>query len=470
MTRKTTKATKAKTGTPAKPAKPLVRFAPSPTGQLHVGNMRTALINYLFAVKGGGAFMLRFDDTDTARNKDEFYDAIRDDLSWMGIVWDQAHEIRQSTRSQDYQAALDTLIKDGRAYPCFESQDELALMRKSQLAQGLPPRYNRAALKLSPSNIKARMDQGDQPYYRFLLDDGETEWDDLVRGKQSVKMTSLSDPVVKRADGRFIYTLASVVDDVAFATTHILRGEDHTTNSAAQLQIFAALGTTPPAMGHFPLLLGKSGEGLSKRLGSLTIESLRDEGWEAETIASLLVRLGTGDSVVVADSVADLADGFDVKAFGRAPPRFDEDLLAGLNMQRLGRMDYETAQTRFVASGAGAGVGKLDPVVWEAVKANCETLSQAVAWQAMLTMPFPTKAIADPKMCEAAVTYLPLGNLTADTWEVWTGAIIADTGLDKKAVYQALRLALTGRETGPEMAKLVPIVGRERILQRLGEG
>ncbi|MCG8622550.1 MAG: glutamate--tRNA ligase family protein [Proteobacteria bacterium] len=293
----------------AQPAKPLVRFAPSPTGQLHVGNMRTALINYLFAVKGGGTFMLRFDDTDTARNKDEFYDAIRTDLAWMGIVWDEAHEIRQSTRSQHYQSALDKLIQAGRAYPCFESQDELALMRKSQLAQGLPPRYNRAALKLTTDEIKARMDKGDQPYYRFLLDDGETEWDDLVRGKQSVKMTSLSDPVVKRADGRFIYTLASVVDDVAFATTHILRGEDHTTNSAAQLQIFAGLGATPPAMGHFPLLLGKTGEGLSKRLGSLTIDSLRDEGWEAETIASLLVRLGTGDSVVVADSVAELGGG-----------------------------------------------------------------------------------------------------------------------------------------------------------------
>ena len=452
---------------PSRTKKPLVRFAPSPTGHLHVGNIRTALINYLFAARHGGEFMLRFDDTDTARNKSEFYQSIRRDLNWMGIVWDAAHEIRQSTRTDNYTAALGQLIDQGRVYRCFETADELALMRKTQLAQSQPPRYNRAARNLSPSDIKARLAKGETPYYRFLLDEGEVVWDDLVRGRQRVNMASLSDPVVRRADGRFIYTLASVVDDVEFATTHILRGEDHTTNSAAQLQIFKALGHKPPALGHFPLLLGKGGEGLSKRLGSLTVAGLRETGIEAETIASLLVRLGTGDKVAVADSVADLAHGFDVAGFGRAPPRFDEAVLPSLNMQRLARMDFGTAQARLAEVAGGEAV---TAEVWEAVKSNCAMLKQAVEWQQRLTMPLtmPLNVEAvDADWLAVAAKRLPEGDLTGDAWRVWSEAVVADTGLAKKQVYQTLRLALTGETRGPEMAKLLPILGRGRILRRL---
>lgn len=283
---------------------PKVRFAPSPTGMLHVGNLRTALVNYLYARHAGGTFMLRIDDTDEARSTAEFEQAIREDLLWMGMAWDE--EDRQTERLSRYDEALKRLLESGRAYPCYETQEELSLKRKSQLMAGKPPVYDRAALALSDSEKQAFEQEGRRPHYRFRLNHAQVTWTDLVRGDVAYHMSSLSDPVLMREDGRVIYTLASVVDDIDHGITAILRGEDHVTNSAAQIQLFEALGATPPQMGHLALLAGADGEGLSKRLGSLSVRQLREEGIEAPALASLLARIGTSAPVVPQAVIADI--------------------------------------------------------------------------------------------------------------------------------------------------------------------
>ena len=454
-----------------KHATPLVRFPPSPTGHLHIGNLRTALINYAFAKKSGGRFMLRFDDTDTDRSLPEYMDSIRHDLSWMGLDWGEAGEVRQSSRTAVYEKGMAKLMADRRIYPCFETAEELALMRKSQLASGKPPVYNRAALKLSADEVAAKQAGGHSPHYRFLLDGADVAWDDMVRGAQTIKMTSLSDPVVRRADGRFIYTLASVIDDAEFGITHILRGEDHTTNSAVQLQMFTALDARPPVLGHFPLLVAASGEVLSKRLGSLTIGQLRDRGIEAEVLASVLLRLGTDVSVTegVARNLDQLIEAFDVGRYHRAPSRIGDemlDLLGRLNAQLLAGMDWGEAKQRL-------GTTKLDAPIWQAVRDNCKTLAEAEEWATIIQASQATAGLADKSLLAAAVAALPKLPVADDGWQVWTDAIMAATGLGKKQVYGPLRLALTGRAAGPAMAKLLPLlaqhIGRDGLLARLGK-
>lgn len=438
----------------------LVRFAPSPTGNLHVGNMRTALVNFLFARASGGAFMLRIDDTDDERSTPEFEASIRHDMQWMGMNWDQ--EDRQSTRIGRYREALDQLLQSGRAYKCFETQEELSLKRKSQLAAGRPPVYDRAALKLSDGEVRAREEAGEQPHYRFKLDDTVVTWQDLVRGEVSVPMSSLSDPVILRADGRVIYTLASVVDDLDHGVTHILRGEDHTTNSAAQIQLFEALGGEAPAMGHFALLAGADGEGLSKRLGSLSIGSLRDDdGIEAMAIASLLARIGTADPVEPRLDMGDLISGYDISRFGRATPRFDPAELRLLNSRILGMTGYDTVADRLHAIGVTAGAG-----FWEAVRGNISTLDEVAGLYAMATGDI-TPVIEDAGMLTTAASLLPDGEPDAETWPAWTRAIAGETGLKGKSLFMPLRLALTGQRSGPELAGLLPVMGRDRILARL---
>ena len=306
-----------------------VRFAPSPTGNLHVGNLRTALVNYLFARREGGHFMLRIDDTDTERSTPEFEASIRADLEWMGMGWDS--EDRQSARLERYDAALKQLADAGRAYPCYETPEELALKRKAQLSAGRPPVYDRAALKLTDEQKAEHEAAGRRPHWRFLLNYNEVSWTDMVRGDVNYHMSSLSDPVLMREDGRVIYTMASVVDDIDHGITHIIRGEDHVTNSAAQIQLFEALGAAAPAMGHVALLAGADGEGLSKRLGSLSIGQLRGEGTEATSLASLLARIGTADPVVPQAAMQDITEGFDLSRFGRATAKFDPAELAQVN-------------------------------------------------------------------------------------------------------------------------------------------
>ena len=447
----------------------LVRFAPSPTGHLHVGNMRTALVNFLFARAKGGKFMLRIDDTDDERSTREFEESICDDLKWMGIKWDEQH--KQSERIAHYQAALKKLLASGRAYKCFETQEELSLKRKSQRAAGKPPVYDRTALKLSDAEIAEREANGEKPHYRFKLNHEDTTWNDLVRGQVSIAMSSLSDPVILRADGRVIYTLASVVDDIEHKITHIMRGEDHTTNSAAQIQLFEALGGAVPEMGHFALLAGADGESLSKRLGSFSIGALRDEGIEAMTVASLLARIGTADVVVPQVDMGALIAGFDISRFGRATPRFDNDYLKSLNKRILALTDYSDIRTRFEEMIPKIEFPKTEVKVtnkdfWHAIRNNITTLAEVQGLCDMITKPIVPK-ILDKDMLNQAAQMLPEGGINADTWSHWTQAIMEETGLKGKSLFKPLRLALTGAETGPEMANLLPLMGRERIIARL---
>ena len=436
-----------------------VRFAPSPTGNLHVGNLRTALVNFLFARKAGGQFMLRIDDTDTERSTAAFEEGIRADLQWMGMAWDV--EDRQSERLDRYDAALAQLRADGRAYACYETSEELALKRKTQLSAGRPPVYDRAALKLTAEQIAAFEAEGRQPHWRFRLEDVEVRWHDMVRGDVAYHMSSLSDPVLMREDGRVIYTLASVVDDIDHGISHILRGEDHVTNSAAQIQLFEALGAQAPTMGHMALLAGADGEGLSKRLGSLSIAELRNNDTEAMAIASLLARIGTSDPVVPTADMATVIDGFDIKRFGRATAKFDPAELAQVNAKVVQELPFATVAERLEAAAVGGG----EPF-WMAVRDNLPNVGEAGDWWRICTQPI-TPIIDSAAVTDAAADLLPEGDVEASIWQDWTKAVAAASGAKGRGLFMPLRLALTGREKGPEIAPLLAFMGRERVLVRL---
>ena len=435
-----------------------VRFAPSPTGNLHVGNLRTALVNYLFARRANGHFMLRIDDTDTERSTPEFEASIRADLTWMGMGWDS--EDRQSQRLERYDEALRRLVADGRAYACYETQEELALKRKAQLSAGRPPVYDRAALKLTDAQ-KAQFDaEGRRPHWRFLLEHDEVAWTDMVRGEVSYHMSSLSDPVLMREDGRVIYTMASVVDDIDHEITHIIRGEDHVTNSAAQIQLFEALGGTAPVMGHVALLAGADGEGLSKRLGSLSIGQLRDEGTEPEALASLLARIGTADPVVACADMAAIIEGFDLSRFGRATAKFDPAELAQINVKIVQQRGFGDVAGRLASLDVGGG-----EAFWLAVRDNISTVEEAAQWWRVCTAPL-TPVIETAEVTAAAAACLPDGDL-AGVWGAWTKSVSEATGAKGRGLFMPIRLALTGQERGPEIGPLLPFIGRERILARL---
>ena len=436
-----------------------VRFAPSPTGNLHVGNLRTALVNYLFARAAGGVFMLRIDDTDTERSTPEFEASIRADLDWMGMSWDT--EDRQSARLDRYDEALRQLEAIGRAYPCFETPEELALKRKAQLSAGRPPVYDRAALKLTDEQKQAFQAEGRRPHWRFRLEDTAVAWADMVRGDVSYHMSSLSDPVLMREDGRVIYTMASVVDDIDHGITHIIRGEDHVTNSAAQIQLFEALGATAPVMGHVALLAGADGEGLSKRLGSLSIGQLRDEGTEASALASLLARIGTADPVVPTADMAAIIGGFDLSRFGRATAKFDPAELAQVNARIVQQLDFDAVSPRLSDLGVGG-----DADFWMAVRDNLSSVAEAADWWQVCTTPI-TPVIEAAEVTTAAAGLLPDGDLSSDIWGSWTKAVAAETGAKGRELFMPIRLALTGREKGPEIAPLLAFIGRERIIARL---
>ena len=436
-----------------------VRFAPSPTGNLHVGNLRTALVNYLFARAAGGVFMLRIDDTDTERSTPEFEASIRADLDWMGMSWDT--EDRQSARLDRYDEALRQLEAIGRAYPCFETPEELALKRKAQLSAGRPPVYDRAALKLTDEQKQAFQAEGRRPHWRFRLEDTAVAWTDMVRGDVSYHMSSLSDPVLMREDGRVIYTMASVVDDIDHGITHIIRGEDHVTNSAAQIQLFEALGATAPVMGHVALLAGADGEGLSKRLGSLSIGQLRDEGTEASALASLLARIGTADPVVPTADMAAIIGGFDLSRFGRATAKFDPAELAQVNARIVQQLDFDAVSPRLSDLGVGG-----DTDFWMAVRDNLSSVAEAADWWQVCTTPI-TPVIEAAEVTTAAAGLLPDGDLSSDIWGSWTKAVAAETGAKGRGLFMPIRLALTGREKGPEIAPLLAFIGRERIIARL---
>ncbi|PCD02816.1 glutamate--tRNA ligase [Sphingomonas spermidinifaciens] len=437
----------------------VTRFAPSPTGLLHVGNLRTAILNWLFAKAKGGRFLLRLDDTDAARSEERFVEAIRRDLAWLGLVPDG--EERQSARLDAYEARFDALVTAGRLYPCYETPQELDLRRKILLGRGLPPIYDRAALALTAAERAALEAEGRRPHWRFRLDhDAAIEWDDAIRGHQRFDPAAISDPVVRRADGSWLYLLPSVIDDIDMNVTHVVRGEDHVSNTAAQVQMFAALGASPPTFAHAALLTGSEGK-LSKRLGSLGVEHFREEGIEPQALIALLARIGTSDPVEPIVDPLTLAGAFDFARFGRAPARFDEAELTAVNARIVHQLGHAAVADR-LPSGMGAEA-------WEAVRPNLSHVAEAKDWWQVIEGPIDPPAIDDADrvyLADAARAATDI-DWTADPWHALTGALKDATGRKGKALFLPLRLALTGQAHGPDMATLLPLIGRDRALARL---
>jgi glutamyl-tRNA synthetase len=439
-----------------------VRFAPSPTGRLHVGNLRLALVNWLFARRRGGDFLLRMDDTDAERSTEEFAKGIEADLSWMGLTWDRF--ARQSDRLARYEEVADQLRAAGRLYPCYETPEELSLKRASLVSQGRPPIYDRAALRLTDAD-KARLEsQGRKPHWRFKLESEPVEWTDGVRGAQRFHGRDLTDPVLIREDGYPLYTLSSVVDDADLAITDVIRGEDHVTNTAVQTQIFVAIGAAVPRFAHLPLLTDAAGQGLSKRLGSLSIGSLRDdEGVEALALASLLAKLGTSDPIEARASLEELVAEFDIAKVSRATARFDPEDLYRLNAKTLHVLPFDAVRGRLEAMGM---TGVEEEAFWLTVRPNLTKLEDAREWWQVTHAPV-APVIEDADMLAAASALLPAEPWDETTWGAWTAAVKDATGRKGKALFHPLRLALTARDKGPELKNLLPLIGRDRALARL---
>ncbi len=438
----------------------LVRFAPSPTGYLHIGNARPALLNALFARRTGGRFLLRLDDTDAERSTEAFAQAIGEDLAWLGIVPDLF--ARQSDRTAQHDAAADRLRAAGRLYPCYETPEELERRRRRQLGRGQPPIYDRAALRLTAEERAALEAEGRRPHWRFLLEARTVGWDDLVRGPAHVDCASLSDPVLIRADGSYLYTLPSVVDDADLGITHVIRGEDHVTNTGVQVQIFEALGAPIPVFGHHNLLTTADGEGLSKRLGHLSLRGLREAGYEPAAVRSLAVLTGSAESVRAVPDLDTLASLVDLGEISRAPARFDPAELDGLNARLVHVMPYPEAAARLAA----LGIPDRAEAFWVAVRANLGRVAEAADWWRVVAGPVEP-VLTEPAVIAAARETLPPEPFGPETWKAWTTEIRTRTGAKGRGLFMPLRLALTGLEHGPDLAGLLPLIGRERAACRL---
>lgn len=438
----------------------IVRYAPSPTGRLHLGNARPALINWLFAKANAGTYVLRLDDTDTARSTEEFARGIATDLTWLGITPDL--RVRQSDRTALYDAARDQLIAAGRLYPAYETEEELDSKRARARLLGRPPVYDRAALNLTPEQIARYEAEGRKPHWRFKLDGRPVAFTDLIKGPQTVNTASMSDPVLVRADGSYLYTLPSVVDDIDLAITHVIRGEDHVSNTGTQIEIFEALGGKVPAFAHHNLLTGAEGEGLSKRIGSLSLQELREVGFEPMAVAMAAVLTGTSLPLEPYPDLAALGQVFSLDAVSHGSARFDPAELSSLNARILHQMPYDTARPRLEALGLAS-----EPL-WLALRGNLSVFADIADLATLISGPVtPMIADEDRPFLAQARELLPAEPWDETTWSKWTEAVKAATGRKGKTLFHPLRLALTGREQGPELKSLLPLVGRTACLARL---
>ena len=438
-----------------------VRFAPSPTGLIHIGNARTAIVNWLHAKKAGGKFILRFDDTDTARSKQEYADAIATDVAWLGLATDEVHY--QSKRFDLYDGAAQKLKDAGRLYPCYETADELERKRRRQLATGKPPVYDRTSLDLSDDDRAKLEAEGRQAHWRFKLSDSVVHSVDLIRGDQSIDMASLSDPVLIREDGSYLYTLPSVVDDIDMGVTDVIRGEDHVVNTSVQIEIFKALGATPPRFAHHSLLVGADGKSLSKRIGSLSIGGMRELGLEAMAVVSHAALLGTSEQIVPHLSLDTLVEVFDISKMSRAPARFDIEEVKNINAKLLHETPFEVVEARLADMDVTT-----DEAFWLAVRGNISTLSDTSQWYDVVNGDVtPVIADEDKDFIAEAAGLLPDAPFDETTWKVWTGAVKQATGRKGKGLFMPLRLALTGLAHGPEIAGLLPLIERKAVLARL---
>lgn len=438
-----------------------VRFAPSPTGMLHVGNARTALITWLFCRNQGGSFLLRIDDTDRERSKTEYEEAIEDSLTWLGLNWDE--KANQKDRMARYEEQIEFLKENGRLYACYETPEELSLKRKSQLSRGKPPIYDRAALELTADEVAKYEAEGRSPHWRFKLNHTPIEWNDHIRGEVKFNGGDLSDPVVLREDGSPLYHLCSVIDDIDFGITHVIRGEDHVSNTATHVQMFEALGATAPEFAHNALISDAEGGKLSKRLGSMSIRDLRDdEGLEPMAISSLLARLGTSDPIEAFSTLDPLIESFDLSKFSRASAKFDPTEIFRLNAKILHDTDYEDIRERLQAIGRA----DVDRPSWEAISPNIERLRDVEDWWKVAKGPVEP-VIEEPEYIAEALAQLPATPWTEETWGEWTAKLKETTGRKGKALFMPLRQALTGMAHGPEMDKLLLLIGPEKVQNRL---
>ena len=432
----------------------ITRFAPSPTGYIHVGNLRTALMNYLIARKNGGEFILRIDDTDPVRSKEEYVDVLKEDLTWLGLHWDRVE--RQSERLDKYHAAADELRKIGRFYEAWETPTELDLKRKKQLNMGKPPVYDRAALNLSDAEKAKLRDERGPGVWRFKLDQERIEWKDGILGDISIDAASVSDPVLIRGDGQILYTLASVVDDTEMGVTNVVRGSDHVTNTATQIQIMQALGGTVPTFAHHSLLTGPQGEALSKRLGVLALRDLRERGVHPFALLSTMARLGSSDPIELRTDMESLIDGFDIERFGSAPTKFDVEDLFPMTGRYLQTLPLEAVAGDIAALGVPEDKAAL---FWQVTRENITTLHDLKGWWQMFSEGAePVIADEDKEFVAEALALLPEGEFDESTWGTWTAAVKEQTGRKGKGLFMPLRLALTGKPHGPDMAAVLPLL------------
>ena len=436
----------------------IVRFAPSPTGRIHIGNARTAILNWLMSRKENGQFILRYDDTDVARSTQEFADGIATDIAWLGIVPDRVEW--QSKRFPRYDAVVAEMKAKGQLYACYETADELERRRKRQEARGGLRTYDRAGLKLSAEERAALEAEGRKPHWRFKLDNRVIEWNDLIRGSQHTDLASQSDPVLVREDGSYLYTLPSVIDDIDFGITHVIRGEDHVTNAGVQVAITEALGGKPPIYAHHSLLVGADGKGLSKRIGSLSIASMREQGLEPMAVVSHAALLGTSDNIHPCADIQELVDGFDLTKISRAPGRFDEKDLNQLNAKLLHMLQWEAVKHRLPDKTED---------FWLAIRGNIEKFSETEFWDDVIQQDLKIDvAPEDVDFIATARAALPPEPWDGTTWKTWTDAVKASTDRKGKALFMPLRMVLTGMDHGPELAALLPLIGRQKVLDRMG--
>lgn len=441
-----------------------LRFAPSPTGFLHAGNARTALINWLFAKKHKGEFILRLDDTDLERSKREFEEGIYEDLKWLGLVHDEF--FKQSDRLEHYAQATESLKASGRLYPCYETEEELTFKRRAQLARGIPPKYDRASLNLTQEQITAYEAEGRRPHWRFLLTPGSIQWNDLAHGPLRFDADNLTDPILVREDGSPVYTLSSVVDDIDSAITHIIRGDDHITNTAIQIQLFQALGKAIEDLcfGHLPLISGEQGENLSKRLGSISLRNFREEHLDPMSINSYLAKLGTSEEIAPFTTLEELAATFDISKFGHASPRFSVEMLKRINEKLLHLMPYALAKQKLESCGHTM----IDESFWQTYQSNLIVIDDIKKlYDICYGTITPVKQ--DRSFIATALETMPESPWDETTWNIWSSRIKEKTGLSGKALFMPLRLALTAQEHGPEMKKIILDIGRERASHRLKE-
>jgi glutamyl-tRNA synthetase len=439
-------------------SKTVTRFAPSPTGYIHVGNLRTALFNYLIARKAGGEFILRLDDTDPERSQQKYADGIKEDLEWLGLTWDRFE--KQSDRLDRYNAAADELRASGRLYECFETPTELDLKRKKQLNMGKPPVYDRSALSLTEAQKDALRAER-SGHWRFKLDHQRIEWTDGILGDLSLDAASVSDPVLIKGDGQFLYTLASVCDDVDYGITHVVRGSDHVTNTATQIQIIEALGGSAPSFAHHSLLTGPQGEALSKRLGTLALRDLRERGIEPAALLSLMARLGSADPVELRGSVEELAENFDLSRFGSAPTKFDVEDLVPLTAKYVGGLPFETMKDALADLGVPDAIAE---DFWTVARENISIRADVANWWTLCRDGAePLIDDEDAEFVATAKALLPEGPWTTETWGEWTTAVKAATGRKGRGLFMPLRKALTGQAHGPDMSKLMPLLQKVKL-------